>query len=222
MSVVITQTVGDVTSFQFLLDFLCSIWLGNSQLFYQFLKLVAFVSELGRPFLYRVDSNQCASIPFILEKNLSKLASQRLNWSCAYFQNSETVLSYSILFEKLLHSVQLVRSFCFDPIEVISHVDVGSQDTATLFALGNSLGQSSYPVEHKKSVDLDVRLQDCTFLALPVKQWTFCLGVLLHIELCSFIQVIDTRVINPVFFLFTCSINYLFEGRVSLVWCCST
>lgn len=169
MSVVITQTVWDVTSFQFLLDFLCSIWLGNSQLFYQLFKLVSLVSELGRPFLNRVNPNQCASISFVLKKNLSKLASQRLNRPCAYFQNSKTMLSDAILFEKLLHSIQLVRSFCFDPIEVIPHVDVGSQDTPTLFALGNPLGQSPYPVEHKKGVDLDVRLQDCTLLALPVK-----------------------------------------------------
>lgn len=140
MSIVITQAVWNMISLDFLFNLICSILLRYPQFFNQLVKLVPLVSELRRPFLYRVYPNQCTSISFILKENLCKLTCQRLDRSSAYLQNSETVLSNPIFFEKLLHSVKLVSSFSFYPIKVIPHVYVRPQDTATLLALGDPFG----------------------------------------------------------------------------------
>ena len=66
------------------------------------------------------------------------------------------MLSYSVLFKELLHAVQLIRRFGFNPIEVIPHVYVWPQDIATFFALRHLFGHSSDAVKNKMCVGLDI------------------------------------------------------------------
>jgi hypothetical protein len=46
------------------------------------------------------------------------------------------VLFNTITLEELLHSLHLVNGLGFNPVKVVPHIDVGSQYTAALIALG--------------------------------------------------------------------------------------
>lgn len=145
--------------FQLLLYFVRSIQLRNPVFLDDLFELSAFVAELRGSFLDRIYSDKSATVLFIFKKNLSKLSGQRLHGSCSYLNHSQTVLAHVFSLKELLHFLHLVCGFSFNPVEVIPHIDVWSQDAATLPALGYLLCNSANPIQYKRPVRVNFLFQ---------------------------------------------------------------